>query len=420
MSVEPRKPTIWFIFVTIVFSVLGFGLLIPTLPMLVKDINGGNEGATFLEYGGLVSAFALLQFIGSPILGALSDRFGRRRVILIALIGTSIDYIVMANAKTLPWLTPMTWLTVGRCISGVTAGVFATANAYVADVMPPEKRAHGYGLLGAAFGLGFVLGPLLGGWLGSIDLQLPFWFAAGCAALNWLWGFFVLPESLKPENRRDFSFARANPFSALIGLGRFPVVLKLAGAYFIMMLAQMLTYSIWVLSMNHRYHWGTLANGMSLGIAGLCMGLVQGGLVKRIVPRLGEPKAVMIGLSISVCANILYGLATEGWMVYCVIAFGAFGGIGPPALQAFVSRQVPANEQGGVQGMYSGLSSLAGVPAGLCGNVVMNWAINHGDRFPIIGMPFYVAAVLFVIVIFIANWAFRHAPRPAAAPAPAV
>lgn len=414
--VPTRRPALGFIFVTVVFSVLGFGLLIPVLPALVKQFEGGSLAAGSHSYGTLISVFALMQFIGSPILGSLSDRFGRRKVILIALVGSSIDYVVMANAPSLSWLF------VARMIAGLTAGVLATANAYVADVTPPEKRAQGFGIIGAAFGIGFVIGPLIGGLLGSINLRLPFWAAAGCAATNWLYGFFVLPESLDPAHRRNFSWKRANPIGALIALRRFPAVLGLAASYFILNLAQTMLFSIWVLYTGHRYGWGPSQVGWSLMFVGVISSLVQAGLAKRVIARVGDVRGVVLGLGLSITAQILYGVATEGWMIYAIIVFGSCAGIAAPAMQSYITKHVPANEQGGVQGIYSGLASLAGIPGPLIATWSFGWAVAEGRASWLSGITFFEGAALVLLSLLLAVRSFGkdHAPpaAPAAAPAP--
>jgi DHA1 family tetracycline resistance protein-like MFS transporter len=353
-----------------------------------------------------------MQFIGAPIMGSLSDRFGRRRIILIATAGSAIDYVIMGLAPTLAWLF------VARIIAGFTAGVLSTANAYIADVTPPEKRAQSFGLLGAAFGIGFVIGPVAGGILGHYDLRLPFWFAAGCAGLNWLWGFFVLPESLKPENRRAFEWKRANPIGALMALGHLPAVLALAGSYFILMLAQTIMQSTWALYTDARYHWGPMAIGLSLMSAGVLSGLVQATLVKRIVPRIGEARAVMIGFTISILSMIGYGLATQGWMIYVILVFGAFAGLAGPALQSYITKHVPANEQGAVQGVYAGLASLAGIPGPLLGTFILGWAVEPERPPYLAGASFFTGAVLTGLALYLAMRTFRKDAATPAAPAP--
>jgi DHA1 family tetracycline resistance protein-like MFS transporter len=298
-----RQPATKFIFLTLVLAVVGFGLLIPVLPKLIVEFQGGNVASGSGAYGWIISVFALMQFICAPILGSLSDRFGRRRIILVATAGSAIDYAIMA------WAPSLGWFFVARIVAGATAGVLSTANAYIADVTPPEKRAQSFGLLGAAFGIGFIIGPVLGGLLGNISLRLPFWVAAGCSTANWLYGYLVLPESLKPENRREFSWKRANPIGALIALRRFPAVMGLVESFFLLALAQVMLQSTWALYTGFRYAWTPLQIGLSLMFVGVATGLVQATVVKRIVPRLGDTRAVAIGLVISMVAQVGYGLA---------------------------------------------------------------------------------------------------------------
>jgi len=400
-SSPARQPALAFIFVTLVLAIVGFGLLIPVLPKLIVQMQGGDIASGSKAYGWLVSIYALMQFVGSPILGALSDRLGRRRIILIATAGSAIDYVIMANAPTL------TWLFVARVIAGFTAGVFATANAYIVDVTPPEKRAGAFGLLGAAFGIGFIIGPALGGFLGNINLRLPFWFAAGCSALNWLYGFFVLPESLKPENRREFSWRRANPIGALAALQRFPAVLGLVESFFIFMLSQLLLQSTWALYTDYRYGWSPLQVGLSLMFAGAAMAIVQAALVKKIVPKLGDTRAVVVGFCISMLAQAGYGLATHGWMIYAIICGGAFAGIAGPALQSYITKHVPANEQGAVQGVFSGLQSLAGIPGPFIATHSFGWAITQRGAWHLPGIAFFEAALLVLVALVLAVRSFR-------------
>lgn len=403
MSLPPeRKPAVGFIFVTLTLAIMGFGLLIPVLPRLIVQFRGGDMASGTFTYGVIFGIYALMQFIGSPILGALSDRFGRRRIILIATAGSAIDYVIMALAPSLGWLF------VARIIAGFTAGVYATANAYIADVTPPEKRAGAFGLLGAAFGIGFVLGPLLGGFLGGIDLRLPFWAAAGCSAVNWFWGLLVLPESLKPENRRDFSWKRANPVGALLAVRRFPAVLGLVEAYFIFMMAQAMMFSMWALYTEYRYHWSTSMVGSSLTFAGTLSVLVQGLLVKRLVPRLGEPRAALTGLLTAALAYTAYGLASQGWMIFVIIVCACLAGLSGPALQTYISKHVPADEQGAVQGVLGGLQSLASIPGALIATVSFGWAIAPDSPVHLPGLPLFEAAALITLAAFLAWRSFRR------------
>jgi len=413
-SPSPRQPGVGFIFITLVLAVVGFGLLIPVLPSLIVQLTGGEVSSGSHIYGLIMGSYAFMQFVFSPILGSLSDRYGRRRIILIATAGSACDYFIMANAPSLAWFF------VARLIAGSTAGVLSTANAYIADVTPPEKRAQSFGLLGAAFGIGFTIGPVLGGFLGQYDIRLPFFVAGGCATVNWLYGYFALPESLKPENRREFSWKRANPVGALLTLKRLPAVFGLAESFFIMSLAQSVLQVTWALYTQHRYGWGPKAIGISFLVLGVLTGTVQSTVVKRVVPRLGEARSVLLGLGISVLALLGYGMASHGWMLYAVMGIGVFAGIAGPALQAYITKHVPANEQGAVQGVYSGLQSLASIPGPLLGGWSFGWAVEAGQPEWLAGTPFFLGAFITGLAMYLAVRTFRQDrlnPPAAAAPA---
>ncbi len=406
MSSSQRTPAVGFIFVNLALAIMGFGLLIPVLPNLIIEFQKGDLSNGSHATGWVMSIYALMQFIGSPILGSLSDRFGRRRIILIATAGSALDYVIMACAPNLAWLF------VARTIAGFTAGVFATANAYIVDVTPPEKRAGAFGLLGAAFGIGFVIGPVIGGLLATYSLRLPFWVAAGCSAANCLWGAFVLPESLKPENRRPFSWSRANPIGALLALRRFPAVLGLVESYFILMLGNSMMYSIWALYTGHRFQWDTFHVGLSLAFVGVMMGLVQGGLVKRIVPKLGDTRAAATGLVISVLGYIGYGFCNRAWEFYTVMGLSSLAGITGPALQSYITKHVPPDEQGAVQGVFGGLQSFASIPGPFIGTYIFGWSVLEGRAPWMSGLTFFAIAALIFIALLLAQRAFRlHAPE---------
>jgi DHA1 family tetracycline resistance protein-like MFS transporter len=400
-ATSARKPALGFIFVTLVLIMLGVGIIIPVLPALVTQFNGGNVAEGSGSYGWLMGIFGAMQFLASPILGSLSDRFGRRKVILVALAGTAIDYVIMG------WAPTMGWLFVGRTISGVTAGAFATCNAYVADVTPPEKRAQGYGLVGAAIGLGFIIGPTIGGLLGNQNPRLPFFVAAACVAVNAVYGAFVLPESLQPENRRPFSWKRANPVGSLMALRRFRGVMDLAWMYFIFMFGQAMLQTIWALYTNYRYHWSPRSVGLSLTLVGVMAVVVQGGLVKRIIAFTGERKGLVIGLLVSGAVMAAYGMATQGWMIYALILFGAWGGITGPAAQALITKHVPPTEYGGVQGSLSGLTSLSYVFAPPLAAWSFGTCIAAGARWHVPGIAFYEAAVLMLVALALALRSFQ-------------
>lgn len=393
----PRpQPAVIFIFITLFLDIFGIGLVVPVLPGLVEELQGGSVEAASHAVGWLGALYALMQFIFSPILGSLSDRFGRRPVILVSLLGAALDYLLLA------WAPSMVWLFVGRIISGITAANFSAASAYIADVTSPEKRAAGFGMIGAAFGLGFIAGPAMGGLLGESGLRLPFLVAAGVTALNWIYGVFVLPESLTPENRRAFDWLSVNPFKSLVALARWPVVSGLAGAQFLMNLSHNIYPSLWVLYTGFRYGWSTRTVGLSLCVVGLTSAIVQGALAGNIIRRMGERRAVLFGLGLMSVAMVCYGLATEGWMIFVTIILGSIGGVAGPAEQSLISQAVPADEQGAVQGALNSLASVAGV----IGPLVWTWIFaaslgtNGTLNFP--GLAFIIAGVLTLIALAVA------------------
>jgi DHA1 family tetracycline resistance protein-like MFS transporter len=398
MSATPtRKPALGFIFVTLVFLVLGFGIITPIIPNLVVQFKGGSFADGSNAYGLLIGCFAAMQFVANPVLGSLSDRFGRRKVILVALAGTAIDYVVTGFAPSLAWMFG------ARMVSGVTAGAMATCNAYIADVTPPERRAAGYGLVGAALGLGLLVGPALGGVLGGVNLRLPFFVAAGCVALNFAYGFFVLPESLPEANRRPFSWARANPVGSLLALRKIRGVADLAWMSFFAALSDMMMRTIWVLYTGYRYHWGPAQVGLCLAYVGAAVVLVQVVLVRRVIAAMGERRALILGLVVSVLAMASYGLATRGWVLYALVSVGALGGIAGPAGQALITRHVPADEQGAVQGSLGGIVGLCGV----VGPLLATWSFSRGiPGLP--GIPLFIASGLYVVALFLAYHSFRR------------
>ncbi|MBK9139281.1 MAG: TCR/Tet family MFS transporter [Verrucomicrobia bacterium] len=406
---NPRPPAIAFILVTLFLDILGIGLLIPILPKLIEQLSGGNVAAASATFGALAALYSAMQFLCSPLLGSLSDRFGRRPVILFSLLGSGLDYLLLAWAPTLPWFF------LGRIISGVTGASITAASAYIADVSPPEKRAQNFGLIGAAFGLGFIAGPVLGGVLGNVGLRVPFYVAAGLTLVNWLYGLFVLPESLPVGQRRAFSWARANPVGSLLALRRYPIVLSLTATFFLIHTAHNGVHSTWVLYTSHRYGWDTRAVGLSLALVGLMAMIVQGGLVRVIVPKLGERRAILFGLSLSACVLTGYGLATQGWMIYAILVVGSLGMVSGPAAQGLISRQVPLNEQGAVQGALASLGSLSGIVGPPIAASLFGYFISARAPFYLPGAAFFVSAAMMVSALVLAVRAFRRHP---AAPPP--
>ena len=391
-----RKAAMAFILVTVVIDMLAFGMIIPVLPMLVQSFMHDDPVKAAEVYGLFGTSWALMQFVFSPLQGALSDRFGRRTVILISCTGLGLDFLLMALAPTLGWLL------LGRIISGICAASISTAGAYIADVTPPEKRAGAFGMIGAAFGIGFVLGPFVGGVLGHIAPRLPFWVAAGLALINVSYGYFVLPESLPPEKRSKFSWKRANPVGALVLLRSHPILAGLASSQFLMNLAHAVLPSTAVLYMAYRYHWGPLYVGYMLMGVGICAVIVQGGLVKPIVRALGERRALAIGLLFGAAGFAIYGLAPSGAWFLVGVPVMSLWGIANPSAQGIMTHLVDATEQGQLQGALSSIMGIASCfGPGLFTQAFAD-AIGRHASWGIPGAPFLLAALLLLGAAFIA------------------
>ncbi|MGK0188965.1 MAG: DHA1 family tetracycline resistance protein-like MFS transporter [Verrucomicrobiales bacterium] len=401
MARSHAKPALGFIFITLVLDILGIGIVVPILPTLVEELSGKTIDAAAYLYGLLAMLYALMQFLFAPLLGSLSDRYGRRPVILISLFGAGLDYFLLAWAPTLEWFF------VGRILAGITGANFSAATAYIADISTPEKRAANFGLVGAAFGLGFSIGPAIGGLLGQTDLRLPFIVAGVITLLNWLYGLFVLPESLAASNRRKFSWGRSNPVGALLHLRKYPMVLGLAGVYFLASIAHQVLPATWALFTKYRFSWEPLHIGMSLGAVGIMAAIVQGGLTRKILPKTGEQNAALIGLGISAVSFCLYGLATQGWMIYAIIVLGSLGGLATPAIQGMVSRGVGDDEQGGVQGSMSSLNSVAAIIGTPLATGLFGYFISDSAPLYLPGIAFLFSAVLTLAAAALAVHSFR-------------
>jgi DHA1 family tetracycline resistance protein-like MFS transporter len=352
----PRRSAIVFIFITLLIDTIGFGIIIPVLPELIMQLSGsGLSGAA--RYGGwLYFVYAVTQFFCAPIIGNLGDRFGRRPVLLSALFALGVDYFVMGLAPGLAWLF------VGRFIAGIAGASYAPAYAYIADISPPEKRAQNFGLVGAAFGIGFVLGPSIGGLLGSFGPRTPFFVAAGLALCNATFGLFALPESLPRERRRAFEWARANPFGTLAQLRRQPVVLGLAGVAFLWLLGHQVLPSTWAFYTMFRFDWSEAAVGYSLAASGIVMAISQAGLTRVLIPKLGgEQRAALVGLLSGAAVYCCYAFAPHGWVLYIGILGWGLAALSWPSLNALMSQQIPPNAQGELQGGLASLSSVAAV-----------------------------------------------------------
>lgn len=408
----PSGAAVIFIFVTLMLDVLAMGIIIPVLPKLIEGFMEGQH-ADAVRMGSILGlVWAIMQFIFTPIQGALSDRFGRRPVLLVSMTGLGLDYVLMALAPNL------TWLIIGRALSGVTAASFSTANAYIADITPPDRRAAAFGMMGAAFGIGFVLGPLLGGISGSVDPRLPFWIAAGLSLTNALYGYFILPESLPPERRsKSFRLMKANPIGALSFLATHPQMFGLAVAQFLYMVAHNVYPTTFNWFVTYRYGWNEMMISYALAAVGVASVIVQGGLTGPVVKRIGERKAMMFGLFCGIIGFLIYAVGPTGnwvWLAIPVSALWAFYG---PAAQSMMSQRVDPSEQGRLQGALGSMNGIAFIIAPVLYPQIFAVALDmkdSADGWPVLGAPFFVAAALLVGALFFAERVTRTAPaRPA-------
>jgi DHA1 family tetracycline resistance protein-like MFS transporter len=402
MSLAKNKAGMVFIFITMLIDILGFGLVIPVMPKLVTQLTGKGLSEGSAAYGLLLSSFGLMQFIFAPFLGSLSDRYGRRPVLLLSLAFNTLDYIILATAPN------MVWLFVGRILTGITGASFTVASAYIADVSPPEKRAQNFGMIGAAFGIGFIIGPAIGGLLGAHSLRAPFWAAAILSIANCLYGALVVPESLPLNDRRKITKESLNPIKGLGILTRYSWVAVMAASLILLNLAQQALQSTWVLYTTYRYGWKPVDNGLSLALIGLMSAVVQVGLLRVLTPKIGERRAVVLGMVMNVLGFLGIAMATRGWMLYPILVVWSLSGITSPSIQSLLSKQYAANEQGGVQGALTSLQSLSGI----VGPFLATWVFAHftaaKSESHIPGAPFYMGAALIVIAALIAVSAMRR------------
>lgn len=391
-----------FIFITVLLDMLAFGMIVPVLPTLVKGFMGGDTAGAARMFGLFGTTWAVMQFFFSPVLGALSDRFGRRPVILLSNFGLGLDYVFMALAPSIEWLF------VGRTISGLTSASVPTASAYIADVTPPEKRASAFGLIGAAFGVGFVVGPSVGGLLGAIDPRLPFWVSGGLSLLNATYGLFVLPESLPPDKRSPFSWKRANPIGALALLRSRERLLGLAFIFFLYFLAHEALPSVFVLYASYRYGWDERTVGFSLAAVGVCAGLVQGVLVRRAVPRFGERRTALIGLTCGVVGFAIYGFAPTGPLLMLGIPIFTLLGLASPSVQGMMTHRVGPEDQGKLQGAIQSLRGVSGLIGPALFTTVFALAIGPFEHWGIPGAPYLMSSALVAVALLIAWKAARE------------
>lgn len=381
---ESRQAAVGFIFITLLIDVTGLGIIIPVMPKLIQELTGSTNSEAASYGGWLISAYAIMQFLFAPIIGGLSDKYGRRPVLLASLLGFGIDYLFLAFAPTLAWLF------VGRLIAGVMGASFTTAGAYMADISTPEKRAQNFGMIGAAFGLGFIIGPVIGGLLGGMGSRVPFIAAAILTLINCLYGYFILPESLKPENRRTFEWKRANPIGTLKSLFRYKVIAGLFIALAFVYISSHAVQSNWAYYTIEKFQWSETMIGISLGVVGLVFAIVQGGLIRIIIPKLGQEKSLYVGLALYAAGFLLYAFATESWMMFAFTIVYCLGGIAGPALQGIMSTVVPPNEQGELQGGFTSLMSISSI----IGPFLMNGLFSH---FTGPTAPFYFPGAALVV-----------------------
>ena len=400
--IKNRKAAIGFIFITLLIDVTGLGLIIPVVPKLIEDLLHTTNISKVALFGGLLTfSYAIMQFLFAPVLGNLSDKYGRRPVLLFSLLGFGLDYLLLAFAPSIGWLF------VGRIIAGITGASMTTASAYIADISTPETRAQNFGMIGAAFGLGFIVGPMIGGLLGEMGPRIPFLVAAGLALLNAAYGYFVLPESLDASNRRAFDWKRANPISSLKNLSRFPAVAGLIVSFFLIYVASHAVQSNWSYFNIEKFKWSPKMIGISLAVVGVLVSLVQGVLVRFVNPKIGNEKSVYVGLGLYTIGLILFGLASQSWMMFAFLIPYCLGGISGPGLQAIISGSVPSNEQGELQGSLTSVISMTSIVGPLVMSNLFAFFTGPIAPFYFPGAPFMLAALLMLLSCFFAYKALR-------------
>jgi DHA1 family tetracycline resistance protein-like MFS transporter len=405
MGRNNRKAAVGFIFLTLLIDVIGLGIIIPVMPQLIKHLLGTDDISKVSIYSGwLTFLYASMQFLFSPLIGSLSDKYGRRPVLLFSLLGFGLDYLFLAFSPTI-W-----FLFIGRTISGITGASMTTAAAYMADISDDNNRAQNFGMIGAAFGVGFIIGPMLGGFLGELSPKLPFIVAACLALVNALYGYFVLPESLTLENRRNFEWSRSNPLGSLGHLRKYPAVSGLIASLVLIYIAAHAVQSNWSFANIEKFHWSPKMIGLSLGAVGLLVGLVQGVLIRFINPKLGNEKSVYIGIALYALGLFLFAFATQSWMMFLFLIPYCFGGISGPALQSLISVHVPKNEQGELQGSLTSIMSVTSIVGPLIMTGLFSYFSNpaHGFYFP--GVSFLLGSILMLLSAIIAYSVLKNDP----------
>jgi len=405
MGKTASRGALFFIVITVVIDVIGLGIIIPVMPTLIQELTGGTLSEASTYGGWLMFAYASTQFFFASVLGNLSDRVGRRPVLLLSLLGFCVNYALMGLAPSVAWLFA------GRLVAGITGASHTVAAAYIADVSPPERRAQNFGLLGAAFGIGFIIGPVLGGLLGHYGPRVPFFAAAVLSLVNCIYGFFVVPESLPPEKRRPFSWRKANPVGSFRHIRKFPEIGTLVVCVALVNIAAHAVQSTWSYYTMERYGWTERMVGISLGFMGLLVAIVQAGLIRVIIPKLGAERSVLLGLSLYTVALPLMAFAVDPWIIFVAAVPYVFAGIGGPAIQGIISNRVPAGEQGQIQG---GLTSVISLTA-IIGPPMMTALFAHFTRpegtvyFP--GAPFLAGSVLTAASVVLAIGYLRNSRK---------
>lgn len=391
-----KNTGIFFIFITVVIDIIGLGIIIPVMPKLIQELIGGDLSDASRYGGWLVFSYAITQFIFASTLGNLSDKYGRRPILLLSLLGFSINYLLMGLAPTILWLF------IGRFIAGITGASYTVAAAYIADISTPEKKAQNFGLLGAAFGLGFIIGPVLGGLLGQYGSRIPFYAAGILCFINFIYGYLVVPESLKPELRRPFNWRQANPIGAFKNLNSHPIIMPLIVCIFLINMASHAVQSTWSYYTIEKFAWNEKMVGLSLGFVGLLLMIVQAGLMRILIPKLGINKAIILGIIFYIISFPLFGIATASWMMYAISIPYVLAGITGPSIQSKISNLTPENEQGQIQGGITSVVSLTAILGPLIMTNLFSWFSKKTDSslyFP--GMPFIFAGILALLALII-------------------
>lgn len=386
-----HNSAITLIFITLLIDVMGLGLIIPVLPKLLEQLGGYSTSQASAVGGWMLFAFALPQFLFSPVFGGISDKFGRKPVLVLSLLGLGLDYVLHAVAPSLLWLV------IGRIIAGICGASFTTATSYIADISTPEKRAQNFGLIGVAFGLGFIIGPIIGGLSADLGIRAPFWIAAALSLVNALLCIFILPESLTKENRREFDLKRANPIGTLLQMSKYKTVLLLIVPFVLLYLASHAVQSNWPYYTKYKFGWDEKMVGISLGVVGVVVAIVQGGLIRIIMPKLGNRNSVVLGFALYAAGMLCFGLATQSWMMFAFTILYCLGGIAGPALQGTMSMSVPENAQGELSGGITSLVSLTTIAGPLIMNNTFAYFTGANAPIELPGAPMYLASILIAI-----------------------